>query len=221
MKCSTYVMLVKHYAMQACGSGFGGIAPRILNLCSSWRWVVGFMHWSVYLRKEAPCTPRVRSSVGLKAGLGALEKWKFLRPCRQGTMVSLRIDLHCFFQQADTFLATLIVGTVRRLMYNSLEQTSLTCWRNLPTYVEPEDPWRVYPWRKDSAHVCATLFIPCSPRGTIMIDSTPVQTIIEFKLLRCNKDTPICLAKFSLRVTAWVESNEVEGLPLLIRVVGG
>jgi len=37
--------------------GSGGMAPRILNLGSTWSWAVGFRHRSLYLRGKSPqCT---------------------------------------------------------------------------------------------------------------------------------------------------------------------
>jgi len=41
-------------------SGSGGIAPRILNLCNGWKWVVSFKLWPLYPRCKSHRYPLER-----------------------------------------------------------------------------------------------------------------------------------------------------------------
>jgi len=47
------VLLTEHHAMKACWE-CGGIAPRILNLDSGWRWVVSFTYLPLYHQGNSP-----------------------------------------------------------------------------------------------------------------------------------------------------------------------
>jgi len=56
--------------------GSGGIDPRILNLCTRWRWVVSFTPRSLCLRGKSLLYPLVGGWVGPIAGLGRLGEEK-------------------------------------------------------------------------------------------------------------------------------------------------
>jgi hypothetical protein len=73
--CST-----KHYAMKTyCGSG--GIAPRILNLDTRWRWVVNFTPRALYPQGKDPGTTNwIRGWVGPRAVLDTVAKRKIPSP---------------------------------------------------------------------------------------------------------------------------------------------
>jgi hypothetical protein len=71
--------LTEHHAMKAYW-GSGGIAPRILELDTRWRWVVSFTPRPLYPRKRAPDTYWIGSWVGPRAGLDAVVKRKVPSP---------------------------------------------------------------------------------------------------------------------------------------------
>jgi hypothetical protein len=56
--------------------GSGGIAPRILNFCTRWRWVVSFTPWSLFLPGKSPRYPVDRMLVApqIRSGRGGEEK---------------------------------------------------------------------------------------------------------------------------------------------------
>jgi len=70
VKKSASLCLTKHHATKTYW-GRGGIAPRILNLCVNWRWVVSFTPG-----RFTPGTSHVGGWVGARAGLYAEEKRK-------------------------------------------------------------------------------------------------------------------------------------------------
>jgi hypothetical protein len=62
--------------------GIGCIAPRILELGTRLRWVVGFTPGRLTPREGAPGTHWIRGWVGPRSGLDAVMKRKFPSPCR-------------------------------------------------------------------------------------------------------------------------------------------
>jgi hypothetical protein len=62
--------------------GNGGIAPRILDLGTRWRWVFSFMPRPLTPRERAPGTHWIIRWVGPGAGLDAVVKRKIPSPCR-------------------------------------------------------------------------------------------------------------------------------------------
>jgi hypothetical protein len=58
--------------------GNGGIGPRILDLGTSWRWVVSFTTRPRYLRGKRLCTHWIWSCVGPRARLDDMESTKML-----------------------------------------------------------------------------------------------------------------------------------------------
>jgi hypothetical protein len=73
---------VEHHAMKAYWGGGGGIAPRVLDLGTKWRWAVSFTHLSLYPRERAPGTHWIGGWVGPRAGLDKVVERKILIPCR-------------------------------------------------------------------------------------------------------------------------------------------
>jgi hypothetical protein len=74
--------LTKHHALKTyCGSG--GIAPRILDLGTRWRWVVSFTPRPHYLKESAPRTHWIGGWVGPKAVMDAVVKRKIRSPRRE------------------------------------------------------------------------------------------------------------------------------------------
>jgi hypothetical protein len=65
--------LIRHHAMRTYW-GNGGIAPRILNLGTRWKWVVSFMPRPHYPRRKSPVIHWIGGWVGPRAGLGAVAK---------------------------------------------------------------------------------------------------------------------------------------------------
>jgi hypothetical protein len=67
--------------------GSGGIAPRILNLGTRWRWVVGFTPRPLYPQGKSPRYPLDRRLGGTRAVLGAVdeEKNSLPLPCQPVT----------------------------------------------------------------------------------------------------------------------------------------
>jgi hypothetical protein len=55
------------------------------------------------------------------------------------------------------------------------------------------------PLKKTPYLYAARIFVPCPLRYITVIDSMPVQTVVDFNLLRCNKGTPISFAQFFYR----------------------
>jgi hypothetical protein len=62
--------------------GSGGIAPRILDLGTIWRWVVSFTPRPLYPKERAPGTHWIGGWVGPRAVLDAVVKRKVPSPCR-------------------------------------------------------------------------------------------------------------------------------------------
>jgi hypothetical protein len=56
----------------------GCIDPHFLDLCTSWRWVVSFTPWPLYLRERAPGTHCIGGWVDPRACLDEMDKRKFL-----------------------------------------------------------------------------------------------------------------------------------------------
>jgi hypothetical protein len=56
--------------------GSGGIAPRILDLVTSWMWVVSFTHRPLYPQRKSPQYPLYRRLSGSqnRSGRGGEEK---------------------------------------------------------------------------------------------------------------------------------------------------
>jgi hypothetical protein len=63
--------------------GSGGIAPRILNLGTRWRWVVSFTPRPLYPRERAPGTDWIGGWVGPRAVLDAVVKRKIPSSLRE------------------------------------------------------------------------------------------------------------------------------------------
>jgi len=60
--------------------GSGGIAPRILDLGTRWRWVVGFTHLPPYSRERAPGTHWIGGSRGTQSRSGRRGEEKNSQP---------------------------------------------------------------------------------------------------------------------------------------------
>jgi hypothetical protein len=58
--------------------GSGYINPRVLDLGTSWRWVVSFTPRPLYRGERAPDTHWIGGWVDPRVGLDEIEKWKFL-----------------------------------------------------------------------------------------------------------------------------------------------
>jgi hypothetical protein len=67
--------LSEHHAMKTC-KGSGGIAPRILDLGTRWRWVANFTSRPLYPQGKSPCYPLHRrlGSFQNRSGHGGEEK---------------------------------------------------------------------------------------------------------------------------------------------------
>jgi hypothetical protein len=63
--------------------GSGGIAPRILDIGTRWRWVVSFRPRPLYPRERAPGTHWIGGWVGPKAVLDTVMKRKIPSPRRE------------------------------------------------------------------------------------------------------------------------------------------
>jgi hypothetical protein len=63
--------------------GSGGIAARILNLCTRWRRVISFTPLLLYSPGKAPGSHGIRGWVGPRAGLDAVAKRKNPYPCQE------------------------------------------------------------------------------------------------------------------------------------------
>jgi hypothetical protein len=74
--------LTKHHAMKMYWVS-GGIAPRILDLGTRWRWVVSSLSGRFTPRERAPGTRLIGGSVGPSAGLDAVVKRKIPSPRRE------------------------------------------------------------------------------------------------------------------------------------------
>jgi len=75
MKVKLSLWLTKHHAMKTCWWS-GGIAPRILDLNTRWRWTVSFTPRPIYTQKKNPRYPLDRRLGGPKSrsGHGVEEK---------------------------------------------------------------------------------------------------------------------------------------------------
>jgi hypothetical protein len=76
VKVKFSLCLTKHHSVKTYW-GSGGIAPRILNFGTSWKWVVSFTHRLLYSReKTPPRCPLYRRLFGLqnRCGRGGEEK---------------------------------------------------------------------------------------------------------------------------------------------------
>jgi hypothetical protein len=58
--------------------GIGCIDPCFLDLGARWRWVVCFTPLPLYPQGKSPYTHWIRGCVGPRAGLDAMDIWKFL-----------------------------------------------------------------------------------------------------------------------------------------------
>jgi len=70
-KVELSLRLTKYHAIKTCW-GSGDIAPRILDLSTSWRWVVSFTPRQLYSRQRAPGTQWIGGWVGPRAILDAV-----------------------------------------------------------------------------------------------------------------------------------------------------
>jgi hypothetical protein len=75
------VLLTEHHVMKAYWRS-GGIAPRILNLVTRWRWVVSFTPRYFAPRERSPGTDWLGGWVGPRAGLDTVVKIKIPSLCR-------------------------------------------------------------------------------------------------------------------------------------------
>jgi hypothetical protein len=74
------VCLTEHHAMKAyCESG--GIASRILDLDTRWRWVASFTPRPFYPPGNSPCTHRIGCWADPRVGLDMVMKRKISSPC--------------------------------------------------------------------------------------------------------------------------------------------
>jgi hypothetical protein len=80
VKIKLSLFLTKLHAMKTYW-GSGGIALRILDLATRWRWMVSFTPRPLYPRERAPGTHWIRGWVGLRAGLNAMVCRKIPSPC--------------------------------------------------------------------------------------------------------------------------------------------
>jgi hypothetical protein len=67
------VLLTEHHAMKTYWRS-GGIAPRILDLGTRWRWVVSFTPWPIYPQGKKPWYPLDRRLGGPQSRLDAAVK---------------------------------------------------------------------------------------------------------------------------------------------------
>jgi hypothetical protein len=79
--------LTQHQAMKAYWES-GGIAPCILDIGTSWRWLVSFTPRPLYPRERAPYTHWTRGWVGPRAGLDTVVKRKINSPYRDSNSQS-------------------------------------------------------------------------------------------------------------------------------------
>jgi hypothetical protein len=82
VKVKLPLCLTKHHAMKTYWRS-GGIAPRILDLGTRWRWVVSFTPRPLYPRERAPGAHWIGGWVGPKAVLDAEVKRKIPSPRRE------------------------------------------------------------------------------------------------------------------------------------------
>jgi hypothetical protein len=60
-------------------------SPTILDLCTGWRWVVGFTPLPVYPRGKGPCIHCLGVLVGSRASLDTVEYRKIYSLCRESS----------------------------------------------------------------------------------------------------------------------------------------
>jgi hypothetical protein len=82
VKVKLSLCLTKHHAMKTYYRS-GGIAPRILDLGSRWRWVVSFTPGRFTPRERAPGTHWIGAWVGPRTVLDAVVKRKILSHRRE------------------------------------------------------------------------------------------------------------------------------------------
>jgi hypothetical protein len=70
--------------------GSGGIASRILDLGTGWRWAVIFMPRPLCPQERAACTHWIGGWVGPRAGLDAVVKRKIRSPCRDSNSLIIQ-----------------------------------------------------------------------------------------------------------------------------------
>jgi hypothetical protein len=71
--------LTKHHAMKTYW-GSWGVAPRILDLGTRWRWVVSFTPWPLYLQRKSPWYPFDRRLAGPQSRSGRVGEEKNSQP---------------------------------------------------------------------------------------------------------------------------------------------
>jgi hypothetical protein len=81
LKLKLSLCLTEHHTMTYCGSR--SIAPRILDLSTRWRWVVGFTPRPLCPQGKSPGIHWIGCSVGLRAVLDAVVKTKIPSPRRE------------------------------------------------------------------------------------------------------------------------------------------
>jgi hypothetical protein len=72
-KCCACAYLIKHYAIKS-----RSIDPRILDIGTSWSWVVSFTPWPLYPRERAPDAHWIGGWLGPRTGLDDVESRKVL-----------------------------------------------------------------------------------------------------------------------------------------------
>jgi hypothetical protein len=103
VKVKLFLCLTKHHSMKAY-SASGGIAPRILNLGTRWRWVVSFTPQPLYPQGKSPWYPLDKRLGGPQSRSGrggegknsrppsGIEPYNPNRPARNPALYRLRYD---------------------------------------------------------------------------------------------------------------------------------
>jgi hypothetical protein len=90
--------LTKYRTMKTCLRS-GGIAPRILDLGTRWRWVVSFTPWPLYAQRKSPRYAQNRMLGGPRAGLDmyilhlvTMIKWRSMKYVEWGNKKYVQIS---------------------------------------------------------------------------------------------------------------------------------
>jgi hypothetical protein len=124
----------------------GGIAPRILDLSTRWRWVVSFTPRQPYRQGKSPVYPLDRWLGGPHwAGLDAVSKRKIPSPCRDSNPQRYTTELpgsQCVWNRSKA-PCILILGTGWNWVIKSKSTVgwSASCW-NLFSREKPEVTWK-------------------------------------------------------------------------------
>jgi hypothetical protein len=128
-KVKLSLCLTKHHAMKTYW-GSGGIAPRITDLGTRWRWVVNFTPRPLYPQGKAPGTHWIGGWVGLRAVLDTVLKRKIPSP-RRGSKLRTPIVQSVAKRYTDRAI------TAPAMIWNRINRAPKTRWKKkfIPLFV--------------------------------------------------------------------------------------